>query len=139
MNLMIDSSVFVSSIGIDDIYTPKSRELFKKISSVEILVPTLVIAETLRTLYKQGNAKIGSISKFLFFLKSVDINQPLLQNIVQYLPKSALLKTSDWLIAATAKINNAVLITWDNKLLKYAGIICEVSSPEQFIMKLSAS
>lgn len=139
MNLMIDSSVFVSSIGIDDINTPYSRELFKKISSAEILVPTLVIAETLHTLYKQGNTKIDSISKFLFSLKSVGMDQPLLQSIVQFLPKSALLKTSDWLIAATAKINNAALITWDKKLLKYAGIICEVFSPEQFIMKLSTT
>lgn len=139
MNLMIDSSVFVSSIGIDDVNTPKSRELFKKISSVEIFVPTLVIAETLHTLYKQGNTKIVSISKFLFSLQLINLDQSLIQNIIKFLPESVRLKTSDWLIAAIAKINNAVLITWDKKLLRYAGTICDVFSPEQFIMKLSVS
>lgn len=136
--IVIDSNVFVSSLGKPDEFTEGSKKFFKKLKDdVEILLPALVMIETIVAIYKQNLLAVSKILKYFHGFKIVPLDLNFINLSVPFLPKNNILKTSDLTIAITAKINGATLITWDNKLLKYAGTICEVYSPAQILTKLS--
>ena len=59
------------------------------------------------------------------------LNKKLIEELTSFLESNqSPLKTSDLVIALTAKLNDATLITWDKQLQNNK--ICETASPENY-------
>lgn len=132
IKLVIDSSVFISSLGVDDVYTKESRAFFKRISlGFEIYLPSVVLAEVLVILRKQG---IKSVELFdhLSVFNSIPLDKAFLASATKFLRGKILLKTADFVIASAAKLVGATLVTWDKELLDgRKNNICLTRSPSQ--------
>lgn len=139
MQLLIDSSVFISFLGKEDEYTPPSKKFFSFIAphAVRILLPTLVIAETLVILSQQGQKDIPRILKRLMDLEVIALDTLLVTYMEDLLKAIKIsLKTSDFIIAATARKYDVPLITWDSRLLSNKNTICTAVSPSRYIAGL---
>lgn len=132
MSICIDSSVFISSLGEKDIYSLPSRKFFQRLGNEEIILPVLVVAEVLNILGKQKAANLKEIYESLISFRLIDLNHKLLKELLKIISKNTSLKTSDLIVALTAKIEKAVLITWDKKLLSSASSICSVKTPNEY-------
>ncbi|TSC85822.1 MAG: hypothetical protein G01um101416_774 [Microgenomates group bacterium Gr01-1014_16] len=130
--LVIDSSVYVSYFG-KDINTPQSKIFWQTLetSTFKIIVPALVVAETLVSLSKQQVSYLGLVHKYFKSSPIFPIDQDLIDNLSTYLNPPPKLKTSDFLIAVIAKLHSATLITWDKRLLDNQ--ICPTLTPSQYI------
>ena len=97
----------------------------------EVIMPSLVAAEIVSVLAKQKTGNLSAVTQYLFDFGIVSLDESILREMLKISLKSVLaLKTSDLVIAVTARITDATLITWDKKLLKYAPEICRVQSPK---------
>lgn len=132
--ILIDSSVFVSYFGSDSNTTP-SQLLWKHIASqnVKIINSSLVVAETLHTLSQQKIANLSNIYNTLKQIDTTPLDEEFVDRFVDYVSKSPCsLRSSDMVIAFTAKLHSAVLITWDKRLLDNP--VCPTLTPNQYIL-----
>ncbi|MEK7525393.1 MAG: PIN domain-containing protein [Patescibacteria group bacterium] len=130
--IVIDSCVYVSHFGIDKL-TPKSKAFFKRISQTDtqIILPALVEAEVLVVLHQNGATRLDKISQLFSQMIFSPLNKELIRGLTSFIESNqSSLKTSDLIIALTAKLNDAALITWDKQLL--GSNICETASPENY-------
>lgn len=130
--IVIDSSVFISSLGINDKYSSYSKKFFEKCVDYEIFVPTLVVVEVLTVLSKQGMKNTVRLLKYFSSLNLVPLDYDFLKYFAEHLISPTTLKTSDLIVAATALQSNAVLITWDKKLLSLNKKFLTVITPAEY-------
>lgn len=135
VNIVIDTSVFVSNFGQDK-FTAIARSFIQNLvknPNLVILVPTIVIAETVAISSRlKPMPHLEEIRQNLILFKTVDLDLNFLSHIVKFFSNNtSLLKTSDFIIALTAKLHAATLVTWDKQLLSQN--ICDVITPEKFI------
>jgi predicted nucleic acid-binding protein len=133
-NIVIDSSVFISNFGQDK-FTATAKSFIQiiiKNSNLKILLPTVIIAETLIICSRlKPSPNLQEIKQNLTLFETVDLDLDFLDHIAKFFSKEkSLLKTSDLIIALTAKLHSATLITWDKQLLSQT--ICPVTTPENF-------
>ena len=136
MRILVDSSVFISFFNDTDIFHKETTSIvgkFAKDKKIELILPIIVFLEVAYTLQKQlkyfdenKTIKIFSASK------TVELNYSLAKEILPIM-KGFNLKTSDAVIAAIAKLTEAIVITWDQKLQKEAGKIVKVFTPKEFL------
>lgn len=132
MILCIDSSVFISSLGDEDVYSDLSRKFFQKLTSEQIIIPTLVVVEVINILYKQRVGNLKKVYDSLLSFRLVNFDNIFLKYLWDNYPKNADLKGSDLVIAITARMEKAILITWDRKLLSLASSIYPVVTPRDY-------
>ena len=132
--LILDSSVYVSYFG-QDANTPQSKAFWRSLESYspEIVVPSLVVTETLVSLSKQKVSYLNLVSKYFKSTPIFFIDLGFLNNLPDYLTSPPKLKTSDFLIALIAKLHSATLITWDKRLLDNQ--VCPTTTPEKYIIE----
>lgn len=138
MKLVIDSSVFISHLGQNDTFTSISKRLFQILLEQKhtIVIPTIVVAETLTILKKQKQSNLKAIYNTFNNFDLIDLDKKFLDKYVDLLiTKGSDMKTSDFIIAATAKFTKSTLITWDQKIIKSAKRICLTLTPKQYIEK----
>lgn len=134
-SLVIDSSVFISAWGKADKFTNISEMFLSVISNyphVDIIMPTIVIAETITNLGKQGNININAINSHMLNFNLENLDSDFLKKYPDFTQRS-LLKTSDLIIAATTNLHQATLITWDKQHLSPKQTLCQAISPAQFL------
>ena len=129
--VIIDSSVYTSFYGKDN-HTLQTNKFFSRCKElIYTITPTLIIAETITSLTKQGVSNLQPIVQTLLNSEIVNLDSQLIESLLSHLTSFSLkLKTSDLIIALTAKLNKATLITWDKQLLSQN--ICPVTTPEKF-------
>lgn len=138
--ITVDSSVFVSAFGQRDKFTKESRHFLKETSknpNIKFVLPTVIVAEVIVSLRKQKKINLNEILDSLFKYKLIPIDREFLEQYYLY-TKNPTLKTSDLIIAATAKINDAILVSWDRKHLSKAQKICKALSPAQYLKQLTS-
>ena len=131
--VLIDSSVFVSYFGSDS-NTSKSHLLWQHIASqhIKVVNSALVIAETLNILSQHKIPNLPMIYNTLKQIETTSIDNDFIELFVDYVSKfPCSLKSSDLVIAFTAKLHSASLITWDKRLLDNQ--ICPTLTPSQYI------
>lgn len=131
---IIDSSVYISYLNPQDALHLETKKFINSVTSpdVNFAVPIIVFLEV-------GNVLQKILPKFInedlikFFEEHTIINLDLeLAEQLLVIFKNFNLKTSDAIIAALAKMENATLITWDEKLIKEAKKFVRIHTPKNF-------
>lgn len=134
--LVIDSNVFVSALGKSDEFTYESQKFFKNLKKeTKVLVPALAVMETIVAVFKQNPLIVKVIIKYFQGLNIIPLDIQFINLSYTNLPKDIILKSSDLVVALTARIHKATLVTWDKQLLAYAGNICPTTTPIKYIKK----
>lgn len=131
--IVIDSCVFVSNFS-NDKFTDQSKLFFQQVSDIDIsvILPALVEAETLIVLKQNGKKDFTQIIEIFSQMKFQTIDKKVILNLIAVLEKNTIkLKASDFLIALTARLNKAILITWDQQLLENS--ICKTLTPREYM------
>lgn len=138
MKLLIDSSVYIAFFKDSDFFHKESVALIEKLSEdkkVSIVLPILVFLEILNVLYKKLGAfdekkLLNSFNKY----EKVDLD---FESAVDFmlLFKKVNLRTSDAIIAACAKMEDATLVTWDEELVKEAKKLVSTQTPKTLLNK----
>lgn len=138
--LVIDSNVFVSALGKPDDFTKDSQRFFKSLDSdTELILPSLVVWETVTAIFKQNIIALKVVVKYFRGLDIIPLDAQYINLAVSYLPKDTNLKSSDLIVALTAKIKEATLITWDIQLLRNTSKFCTALTPKQYLMKKTSN
>lgn len=132
MKLLIDSSVYIAFFKNNDVFHKKSVAFIEKLSedkNVSIVLPILVFFEITNILYKNrihfDEKKLrNSFNKY----EKIDLNFKFAADFM-LLFKKVNLRTSDAIIASCAKMEDATLVTWDEKLIKEAEKLTDVQNP----------
>lgn len=140
MKVLIDSSVYIAFFKDTDVFHKESVTFIEKLSEdkdVLIVLPILVFLEITNVLYKSrgsvGEEKLlNSFNKY----EKIDLNFKSAADFL-LLFKKINLKTSDAIIASIAKMENATLVTWDEKLVKEAKKIVNAQTPKTFLSKIA--
>lgn len=135
MRLLIDSSVFIAFFNDTDTFHEESIIFFQKLlesKSVVIMLPILVFLEVVNVLYKKmgrfnEERLLQAFSKYEKIDLCFDSSKELLS-----LFKQVHMKASDAIIFATAKLADAIVITWDEKFQKQAKKFVNIQSPKTF-------
>ena len=126
---LLDSSIYISNLNASDQFHLKTRDFIQKLEKqseeIEIIVPILIILEVANVLKKTPE----EILTFFADSKIIEFNLDLVQKIIPFF-KSINLKTSDAVIAGTAKIYGAELVSWDMKLIKEAKKLVKAYTPD---------
>lgn len=133
--LVVDSSVFISALGQNDKFSTKSRQFLLQTSKhqeIVFLLPSIVVAEVIVNLRKQKGPSIKKILDSLLKYKIVPLDTYFLEHFYAQ-TRNPSLKTSDLIIAGTAKMHDATLISWDKKHLSKDQKVCSAMSPETYI------
>ena len=133
--IVIDSSVFISALGNPDIFTKESKSFFIQIAkqNIPVILPTIVVAETLVKIYRYKR-RIKKISESFFDMELVSLDLDFLKQLSSLI-KEPKLKTSDLIIAVCAKLASAVLISWDKRHLSKENYLCETLTPKEYLLQ----
>lgn len=139
--ILIDSSVYLSALLPSDTYHEDSKKFFNHIKAEKapsaIVVPFLVILEIFNNLHKNNVTAFDEFILYAFLeqdnsaIIALDVN--FLSNI--YLPhyRKLSLKTADSITAVTAIHYQAILISWDQKILEETKKFTPSLTPKQFL------
>ena len=134
--LVLDSSVVISCFGQGDEYSEMSRRFFKEVASkLEALLPTIVFVEVAVNLYLQKVPNVRRALGVISGFKQIALDSTFAWNCAKFAPSNRILRTSDFIIAVSARVNEAVLITWDKRLLDNG--VCEAVTPSEFLKKIT--
>lgn len=136
MRYLVDSSVYISLYVEDDVFHNQTVSAALIIEAELVVVPTLVIAEVITVLSRNQPSKVATALRHLFREEVIALDSDFLSKFSKYASRSLHLKTSDLVIAVTASVHKATLVTWDKQLLTFAGSICTVVSPST-LLKMS--
>lgn len=136
MKLLIDSSVFISFFNDADVFHKDSVVFFEKLledKNVINVLPILVLLEMVNVLQQ----KIGVFNEKKLLeafnkYEKVDLSFESCRGYLLLFNRLHL-KTSDAIITACAKLTNAILITWDEKLVKEAKKLANAQTPATFL------
>lgn len=140
MKLLIDSSVFIAFFNDADVFHKESVIFFEKLledKNTIIVLPVLVFLEIANVLRKKIAAfNEGKLLEAFNKYEKIDL---LFDYSREYLLlfNHFNLKTSDAIIASLAKMENATLVTWDEKLVKETKKLTNVKTPTTFLNKIN--
>lgn len=136
MNLVLDSSVFISYLNKDDVLHKATNQLIQFLLNKQkfiIIIPVIVFLEVANVLARKKRDFIEDYMLSVFQkYQVVDIDLHFARSLLP-LFKQITLKTSDAIILGTAILNKATLITWDEKFQKQAKTFVEVQTPKGFL------
>lgn len=140
MKLLVDSSVFIAFFNDADIFHKESVVFFEKLlenKNVIIVLPILVFLEAANVLSKKAGTFdeekfLQTFSKYEKVDLSFDSSREYLLLLNHFN-----LKTSDAIIATCAKLTDATLITWDEKLVKEAKKLANAQTPTALLNKIN--
>lgn len=141
-SIIVDSSVFISSLIVEDKYYSISRSFFDAIQTENIIItiPIIVFFEILHCYFRltQNRQKTD-----LLYQKLIDWNlskQLRVSNLeASFLAHFAAfhdlfgMKTSDAIVVLTAHRLRQPLITWDKTMLRRSKKIIQALTPESFL------
>lgn len=144
MNVVVDSSAFVSSFVPADRNHRHSRAFFDYLqrSSLEyrVILPRMVPLEVGNVLLRRGifTDEFDDYREFQDYFEQyhlLDLDKASARQLLPFFV-SLSLRTSDAIIAATAALHQAKLISWDAQLNAQASNLVEAITPKEFLKEL---
>lgn len=145
-SFVIDSSVYIARYNKNDVFHETTKIFFRKASlklrHAKFFMPILVLFEVTNYFSRNKDSKIKT--NYEIFEKEAIKD---LQNSIDILDSEFLfafrrfvtkinLKTADAIIACSAAIHNATLVSWDKKLLKAVKSSVSTATPAELNRKL---
>lgn len=141
---VIDSSVILSSLNPDDCFYEESCEFLMRVKqdSLPCFMSSLGLMECLQVYYRQMQDldKLDAVFQSFIdwnldrrLLRFIDLEASFLAYFVAHQHKLST-KTSDSIMALTAKRLNCPLVTWDKQLLAQSGEEFQVVKPNEFFV-----
>ncbi len=140
--VVVDSSVFLSSLIPEDVFHTQSLDffLFLERKKVPILIPILVLMEVMQVGYKRTKDPELLRSWMLTFtrlsevrgLRILPLESMFFANFLKF-HTSFPLETSDAIISVTAAMENLPLVSWDKQLVKASRPLVEAHTPAEFL------
>ena len=101
-----------------------------------LVIPATIVLEVANVLISLGHPKEAMVVyKYFPTLNIVAIDDDFVKRAIPLLEKVRL-KTADAIIAVSAALGGAMVVSWDKKLLKETGKLTEVATPEVFLKKI---
>lgn|GEM_PF-3638665 len=130
----VDSSVFLAALLTSDVTNAASQEYFRRVeresAEVRVFIPATVVLEVVNVLLKVDQR--SAAEEFLQQLPSLEvvaIDDRFIEEATKLLPRLRL-KTADAIVALTAALNDAMLVTWDQQLLRQSKNITAAATPD---------
>ncbi|MDP3975592.1 MAG: PIN domain-containing protein [bacterium] len=143
MKILVDSSVYVSAFLNDEKRSSISWDfcmILKNDPSLEIVGFRLVILEVLNVLLRRNDSVTARyVSRFYARAVSGEVEDIGLapQRLVFEASKKVKLKTSDLLVLLKAYEKGAMLISWDEQLVREGKKLMPCLTPREFLDELS--
>lgn len=134
---ILDSSVYISYLNPQDSLHEKTKKFINSITApdIDFIVPIIVFLEVGNVLQKTSpHFKNEDLLRFFEDHTIVNLDIELAKQLL-IIFKNFNLKTSDAIITACAKLTNAALVTWDEKLVKEAKKFADTQTPTTFLNK----
>jgi len=134
---ILDSSVYISYLNPLDTLHTKTKNFINSITSpdIDFIVPIIVFLEVGNVLQKiLPQFRNDDLLRFFEDHTIINLDIELAQQMLTIF-KHFNLKTSDAIIVACSKMENATLVTWDEKLLKEAKKVADTQTPKTFLSK----
>lgn len=144
--LTIDASVFLSVFNEHETQHEISKNFLDEVigTKYEIFVPIVTLFEVLQAFFRitdDSKAKADVLEKFIDW--NIEGNLTIIPIEAEFLAYFSAhhekfdLKTADSMVALTALKENALLITWDEKLLKQSSKFVKSQTPKNFLADIS--
>ena len=137
MNLTIDASVFVSAARPSEVLYPLSFSFLQKVKGQKIFCPTLLLAECAAAIARPTgdvalSRKLVSLIKHFPGMIQVPLDGALALRAAEIAIENRL-KGADAVYAVVADDFDAVLISWDEEMLRRSPEFVLAMSPEQWL------
>ena len=132
---ILDSSVYISYLNPQDTLHMKTKNFINSITSpdIDFIVPIIIFLEVGNVLQKiLPQFRNDDLLRFFEDHTIINLDIELAQQML-IIFKHFNLKTSDAIIVACSKMENATLITWDEKLVKQAKSLTNAQTPRTFL------
>ncbi len=136
MKCTIDASVFVASARYDEPGYLISREFLREAQAYEIYCPSLVLAECAAAIARQTDdpslaEELVCIIEDLPGINIISLDLPLARKAAKIALRNRL-RGADAVYAAVAVVFDAILISWDQEMLKRCPQTVKTISPDQW-------
>lgn len=136
MKCTIDASVFVASVRYDEPGYPVSREFLREAQAYEIHCPALVLTECAAAIARQTDdptlaEELVCIIEDFPGINFVSLDHPLARKASKIALMNRL-RGADAVYAAVATVFDAVLISWDQEMLKRCPQTVKTISPDEW-------
>lgn len=134
---ILDSSVYISCLNLQDALHEETKKFINSIASPDInfVVPIIVFLEVGNVLQKiSPQFRNEDLIRFFEDHSIVSLDLQLAKKLLVVF-RDFRLKTSDAIILGTAIIENATLITWDEKFINEAKGFVGIQTPKTFLSK----
>lgn len=139
MKVLIDSNVYVSAFVKSDRFHEVSALCLEHllVNNNAVIVSALALFEVITVLMRKHEDE-GNVRMFSTSIKSMSNLTPLglsgdMEPDLFLHGFSVLLKTSDLIMVLTAFEERAILLTWDNQMLREAKKIIRCFTPKEFL------
>lgn len=139
MKVVIDASVWVSSVKNDEIEYRTSLSLLRQVrlKKMDVVCPSIVKAECASAIRRstgsveRAGALLAQIEQFSN-LRFRDIDETLVQEAIEIIRECAL-RGYDSIYAALAKREDAILISWDEEFMLRNKSVFQAMRPHQWL------
>jgi len=140
MKTLFDSSVLIAFFNRDDIFHKDTVNFINELiehKEVIVILPVIVFLEVTNVLSKKAT-KFNAEALFDIFdtYEKLDLNFETAKSLIPIF-KQVHLKTSDAIIFASAKLEDATIITWDEQFQKEAKRLVDIQTPKTFLNKVN--
>lgn len=139
--LVVDSSVFVSALAETEEHQEVSRRFFAHLAtrSVSVVVPTTVVLEVGNALIRKGLLArsapvLASLHARFEEFEIASVDEEFVAHALLLFPRLSL-RTADAIVAVTAGLNDAALVSWDRRLLRGARVLVSTLTPAEFLRR----
>ncbi|MBI3366822.1 type II toxin-antitoxin system VapC family toxin [Candidatus Roizmanbacteria bacterium] len=136
MKTLFDSSVLIAFFNRDDIFHKDTVNFISELiehKEVIVILPVIVFLEVTNVLSRKAT-KFDAEALFDIFdtYEKLDLSFETAKSLIPIL-KQVHLKTSDAIIFVSAKLEDATIITWDEKFIKEAKRFVDIKTPKTFL------
>lgn len=140
--LVIDSSVFISALTPAEEHAGTSQAFFRALRGgayAGVVVPTTVVLEVGNILMQKGRLArsapmLASVQAHFEEFEIVPVDDEFVSAALLLFPRLAL-RTADAIVAVTASLYDAALVSWDARLLRGARVLVSALTPAEFLRR----
>jgi len=140
-NVLIDTSVYLAFFSKDNRYSLSSHAFFESLlkERMQIILPVIVLTEVIDRLRRVEKKDLEEITRQLILLRVVEMDEYWLADFFFKSMSTEPLSIRSQVILATAQMNEAVVVSWNQKLLDLSREKYHIYSPSEYFVMTEMS